>query len=58
MIQALESDRGLAGISNSIGRFDVFQNNFGNIVDLRAYLEAHKSGEAYDLNSIDSVRWR
>jgi hypothetical protein len=28
------------------------------IVDLRAYLEAHKSGGAYDLNSIDSVRWR
>ncbi len=47
MIQALELDRGPAGVSNSIGRFDVSQENFGNIVDLRVYLERHKSGAAY-----------
>jgi hypothetical protein len=36
MIRALELNRGPAGVSNGIGRFDVSQENFGDIVDLRS----------------------
>jgi len=53
MIRALELDRGPAGVSNGIGRFDVSQGNFGDIVDLRSYLQMHEPGGSYDLNPID-----
>mgnify|MGYP003115611724 CR=1 FL=1 len=53
MIRALELDRGPAGVSNGIGRFDVSQGNFGDIVDLRSYLQVHEPGGSYDLNPID-----
>jgi len=53
MIRALELNRGPAGVSNGIGRFDVSQGNFGDIVDLRSYLQVHEPGGSYDLNPID-----
>lgn len=40
-------------VSILIGRFDVSQENFGEIIDLRAYLEAHEPGGDYDLSPID-----
>lgn len=53
MGRALELDRGPAGVSNGIGRFNVSQENFGEIIDLRTYLQAHEPGGSYDLNPID-----
>jgi len=58
MIRALELDRGPAGVSNGIGRFDVSQENFGDIVDLRSYLQVHEPGGRYDMNTIDPTDYK
>lgn len=46
MIRAIELDR-VDGHSKGIGRFDVSQANFGNLVDLRGYLFSHGPDAAY-----------
>lgn len=47
VIKAIELDRGPAGVSNGIGRYDVSHENFGEVVDLRAYLQSHGPGGRY-----------
>lgn len=47
VIRLLELDRGMDGVSKSIGRFDVSQQNFADIVDLRAYLLSHGPDAKY-----------
>jgi hypothetical protein len=46
MIRAIELDR-VDGHSKSIGRFDVSQANFGELVDLRSYLFSHGPDATY-----------
>ena len=58
MIRALELNRGPAGVSNGIGRFDVSQENFGDIVDLRSYLQVHEPGGSYDMKTIDPTDYK
>lgn len=55
MITAIEYERngGRNDVSNSIGQYDVTQKNFGDIVDLREYLESHAEGGKYGRDVID-----
>jgi len=41
MVRVLELERGYDGLSKGIGRYDVTDKNFGEIVDLRSYLHSH-----------------
>lgn len=41
MVRVLELDRGYDGVSKGIGRYDVTDKNFGEIVDLRSFLHSH-----------------
>ncbi len=60
MITAIEYERngGDNDVSNNIGRYDVTQANFGDIVDLRVYLESHAAGGKYGRNVIDPSNYR
>lgn len=53
VVRAFELDRGPAGVSNGIGRYDVSKENFGDVVDLRAYLESHAPGGQYGQHRVD-----
>ena len=53
MMRALELNRGPAGVSNGIGRFDVSNGSFGDIVNLRFYLQLYEPGGIYDMKPID-----
>lgn len=53
VIRALELDRGPAGVSNGIGRYDVSKENFGDAVDLRVYLQSHAPGGRYGQHRVD-----
>lgn len=52
MIRAIELDR-VDGHSKGIGRFDVSQANFGELVDLRSYLFSHGPDATYGRNLND-----
>ncbi|ROT94360.1 hypothetical protein EB809_19835 [Marinobacter sp. R17] len=53
VIEAIELDRGPAGVSNGIGRYDVSDGNFGDVVDLRLYLQSHALGGRYGQHRVD-----
>jgi hypothetical protein len=53
MMRALELNRGPAGVSNGVGRFDVSNGSFGDIVNLRFYLQLYEPGGIYDRKPID-----
>ncbi|MGO1233567.1 MAG: hypothetical protein ACTMHG_07585 [Marinobacter sp.] len=53
VIEALKLDRGPAGVSNGVGRYDVSKDNFGDVVDLRVYLQSHAPGGRYGQHVVD-----
>ncbi|ROU00687.1 hypothetical protein EB809_06100 [Marinobacter sp. R17] len=53
VIEAVQLDRGPAGVSNGIGRYDVSEENFGDVVDLRQYLQSHAPGGRYGQHRVD-----
>lgn len=58
MVRALELDRGHDGVSNGIGRFDVTEGNFGEVVDLRSYLQSHGPQGTYGQAAKDPSDYR
>ncbi|WP_204355713.1 oxidoreductase [Marinobacter bohaiensis] len=47
VIEMIEVERGLSGLSKGIGQYDVNPSNFSEIVDLRRYVEEHLPGGKY-----------
>ncbi|ROT94358.1 hypothetical protein EB809_19825 [Marinobacter sp. R17] len=47
VIEMIETERSPNGLSRSIGRFDVNQSNFADVVDLRSFMEDYQVGGKY-----------
>ncbi|BES71494.1 hypothetical protein RE428_25120 [Marinobacter nanhaiticus D15-8W] len=53
VIEMIELERGQNGLSRSIGRFDVNQSNFADVVDLRRFIEDYRPGGKYGKGLVD-----
>lgn len=47
LVAALKAERGPQKTTQGIGKYDLTEENFGEIIDLRAYLESHTEGGKY-----------
>lgn len=45
LVFIVESDRGIHGVSNNIGKYDVSRENFSDLVDLRSAFESVNSSD-------------
>ncbi|WP_203143751.1 hypothetical protein [Marinobacter mangrovi] len=53
VIEMIELERGPNGLSRSIGRFDVNQPNFADVVDLRSFMADYQPGGKYARGLVD-----
>lgn len=58
VVHYLELDRGTDGVSKGLGRFDVSQNNFDKVIDLRELLLSHGEDAKYGRGSLDPTNYR
>ncbi|WP_207389143.1 hypothetical protein [Marinobacter halodurans] len=49
----IDLGRGPNGLSRSIGRFDVNQSNFADVVDLRSFMADYQPGGKYARGLVD-----
>lgn len=56
VVRYLELDRGTDGVSKRLGRFDVSEENFDQIVDMRELLLSHVEGGKYEWKTLSSVQ--
>ncbi len=48
LVAGLKAERGPDETTGGVGRYNLTKENFGEIIDLRAYLESHMKGGDYD----------
>lgn len=58
VIRYLELDRGTDGLSKRIGRFDVTQQNFDQIIDMRELLLSHGKDAKYGSHAVEPDNYR
>jgi acetyl esterase/lipase len=57
VVRYLELDRGTDGVSKRLGRFDVSQKNFDQIIDMRELLLSHGENAKYGRSVIDPTNY-
>jgi hypothetical protein len=58
VVRYLELDRGTDGVSKRLGRFDVSQQNFDQVIDLRELLLSHGEDAKYGRGSLEPTNYR
>jgi len=58
VVRYLELDRGTDGVSKRLGRFDVSQKNFDEVIDMRELLLSHGEDAKYGRGSLDPTNYR
>jgi hypothetical protein len=58
VVRYLELDRGTDGVSTRLGRFDVSQKNFDQIIDMRELLLSHGETAKYGRGVIEPTNYR
>lgn len=57
VVRYLELDRGTDGVSKRLGRFDVSQENFDQIIDMRELLLSHGEDAKYGRGAVDPTNY-
>ena len=58
VIRYLELDRGTDGVSEGLGRFDVSQKNFDQVIDMRELLLSHGANAKYGRHAVEPDNYR